>query len=161
MANDNQARTIQGVTYGTAIVRISHTDLTAAAATETIAWADLRAAHPDALAGNIPANARLMYAYVNLIEVFAGGSAATATLGAGDTALPAELIAAHNVFTGAPLGVGTTAGAFALGTLESDYDGDGAGVTITITGDTVDNLTTGEADVCVIYQSLTTDSLTG
>jgi hypothetical protein len=161
MANDKQARTIQGVTHGTAVVRLSHTDLTAAAATETILLSALRNAHPNEQAGLIPTNARLMYAYVNLIEVFAGGTAATAVLDLGDTAASTELIVAHNVFTGATLGPGTTPGAFTLGGLEADYVTAGAAVTCTITIDTVDNLTTGEADICIVYQALTSDSLTG
>jgi hypothetical protein len=160
MANYKQAQTFQGVTHGTAVVRLSHTDLTAAALTETVTLDALRVAHPDGQAGEVPANARIMYAYINLIEVFAGGSVATCVVDVGDTVDPNELIAAHNVFTGATLGPGTTAGAYTLGSLEADYPGDGAAVVVTTTVGNVDTLTSGEAEICIVYQALTSDALT-
>jgi hypothetical protein len=160
MANHKQAQTFQGVTYGTAVVRLSHTDLTAAALTETVTLDALRVAHPDGQAGVVPANARIMYAYVNLITPFSGGTVATCVVDVGDTAIPSELIAAHNVFTGATLGPGTTAGAYTLGALEADYTGDGAAVVVTTTVGNVADLTAGAAEICIIYQALTSDALT-
>jgi hypothetical protein len=159
MANYKQAQTFQGVTHGTAVVRLSHTDLTAAALTETVTLDALRVAHPDGQAGAVPANARIMYAHVNLITPFSGGAVATCVVDVGDTADPNELIAAHNVFTGATTGPGTTAGAYALGSLEADYPGDGAAVKVTTTVANVDQLTAGAAEICILYQALTSDAL--
>jgi hypothetical protein len=159
MANHKQAQTFQGATYGTAVVRLSHTDLSAAALFETVTLDALRVAHPDGQAGVVPANARIMYAYVNLITPFSGPAVVSCVLDVGDTADPNELIAAHNVFTGATLGPGTTAGVYALGSLEADYPGDGAAVVVTTTGANVDQLDAGEAEICIVYQALTSDAL--
>lgn len=152
---------INGVIHGLAVVRLSHDDLTAAALTETVLLSTLRGAHPGGISGVLPANARIMYVYANLIEEFAGGAVATCVIDVGDTAVPTELLVAHNVFTGAGLGIGTTPGAFTLGTLEADYPAAGAAVVVTTTTANVDQLTAGEVEIGIIYQGLAIESLTG
>jgi len=158
MATDRQARTIQGVTHGTAVVRLSHTDCTTAGVAQTITLATLRAAHPNGAAGLVPAKARITKMWINLIELFAGGSVATCVLNVGEVSGDVdELMAAEDIFTGATLGIVIGAGAFTLGTYGAAYLGQ---CTVTTTTDNVDALTTGEAEICIQYESHTTDALT-
>jgi hypothetical protein len=147
---------LQGITSGTAVVRLSHTDCTAAALTQTITLATLRAAHPTRFATDVPANARIMQRHVNLIEEFSGGATATAVIDVGDAAVPAELVAAEDVFTGAGTGIKDGAATLAVGTLEAAYAGQ---VVITATGANVNQFDAGEVDIVIQYEALTTDAL--
>jgi hypothetical protein len=140
------------VTYGTAVCRLKHDDLTAAAVTETVTWAALVTANGGS---NPPANARIMHCHFDLIEVFAGGSVATCVVDVGDAGTADELISAINIFTGATLGLTMMDGAYTLGTFEAAYT---PTIKVTTTTDNVDALTTGELELRIMYQAFTADN---
>ena len=153
----HQSIEIQGADIGVARCRLAFDDLTATAANESIAWSALVTAHPTG-ASSVPANAYIVGAGVNIIEDFSGGSAATAVFDLGDAGNDDELLAAVDCFTGAKAAAQLTVknGAYTLGTFEAT-----AYVPLidtTITADTVDNLTAGQAEFWIEYRAMTTDA---
>jgi hypothetical protein len=142
------------VTYGTARVLVTHADLTAAATSEVLDWDTLvDAAFRE---GAVPTNARVTYAWANLLEEFAGGTVSACTLSLGDNGAATELINAVDVFTGAGTGLKVKDGAYTLGTFEADYD---AKITVTTTTDNVVSLTAGKIELFIQYEALNTDAL--
>ena len=154
--HDQPVRIDKALGFGIAKVKITHADLTAAAANETLDWDTLVASLPKG--SSVPANARIMWAWGNLLEEFAGGSAGTAVVDLGDDGIADELMSAINVFTGAGTGLFAMDGAYSLGAAieATAYN---AKIKITITGDTVDNLTAGELELFIYYQEINSDAL--
>ena len=151
--NDN-VRIDKTTTYGTARVLVTHADLTAAATSQVLDWDDLVAAA--FREGSVPTNARVMYAWGNLLTEFSGGSVSACTLSLGDGGAATELLNAVNVFTGAGAGLKTKNGAYTLGTFEADYD---AKITVTTTDDDVADLTAGAIELFIQWEAINTDAL--
>ena len=146
MANHNQALTIQGVTHGSAIVKLTHVECTEAAVTQTFTWAELRAA-----AGtHVPANALLMSAKYKRNTDFSGGTVASATLSLGDPGAPTELFAAANVFTGAkaatPLELNSMLDQFEALAYEAQ-------LVLTTTVGNVADITAGNIEIAIQYEA--------
>jgi hypothetical protein len=152
---DHRPRQIQGIKYGVARCRVDFDDLTAAATSEVITFAEAIVNHPTG-AEAVPTNARVMFAWINLLEEFAGGSVSAITMDLGDAGNDDELVAAEDVFTGASTGVKTGAGAYTLGTFEAAYT---PILTFEATDDNVVNLTAGAVEVCIAYQAVDSDSI--
>lgn len=137
------------VTYGVAKVRVAVADLTEAATV----WNTLAAAQGES---PVPANARIMYAWGVLREVFAGGDATAVAVSLGDAGGTTELFNALNVFTGETLGMKGMNGSYTRGTLEADY---GPRITVASTDDDLDNLETGLIDLYIQYEAINTDAV--
>lgn len=147
--------TIDGVaTHGVARVLVTHEDLTEEDGSQTLDWDTLVAAA--FRQSSVPANARPIWAYANLLEVFAGGAVSAATLSLGDAGAPTELLNAVNVFTGQALGIKAKNGAYTLGTFEADYT---AKITIATSDGDVADLDSGIAEIFIEYVSYPTASL--
>jgi hypothetical protein len=144
-----------GTTRGTARVRLTHVDLTAAALAQTFTFADLLKRAGDR-GQPMPAWARVRDAVLVRAVDFAGGGAASATIDVGDAADPDELIAAASIFTGAKAGaaIAVANGAYVLGSFEAAY-----APQLTITSDVnVDTLTEGALEVRIIYDAYSPDT---
>jgi hypothetical protein len=155
MAKHNQPITIQGVGRGSAIVKLTHVDLDAAALTQSFAWADLVNAHRLG-ASSPPINSEIWLSKVVRLDDFSGGGSAAVTVGLGDAAAPTELMATLDVFTGAKataaLSVGN--GAYTLGTFEAAYL-----PLVLITADVnVDLLDAGALELHIVWRSHETES---
>lgn len=149
---DNRVK-IQGVTRGVCYAYLSYDDLSDEDTSETITWAALVTAHPDG-ASNPPANARIVYAHANLLEVFAGGSVSACTVALGDAGDTDEQITAVSVFTGATLGLLPKTGTYAGTAIESAYT---PIVTVTTVDGNIDTLTSGKIEFALHYEILDTD----
>lgn len=129
---------LQATSVGNVLVHtfaIAAADLTAEATSETIDVVEL------------PENARLLFVESDLVEEFAGGDAASATLAVGVAGALTQIINERNVFTGATKGLALADGARAAGT----YGGEKIQARVTITGDDVADLETGEVIVRLVY----------
>lgn len=109
---------------------ITVADLTAEAAAENIAIT------------GFPAKAMKIAAWIELKEVFAGGSAESATVQIGDAGDPDELMVATSVFTGVSPAILGGQGAAKGWSFEAAY-APVARFTVTGSGINVDDLTTG------------------
>ena len=156
MAKQRGPHTFGAFTTGSATIALTHADLTAAAPSQTLTFAQLLGSHPKGQA--IPADATLEIVEVLLITEFAGGLAATAVFIAGEVAGDTdELFTAVNVFTGAGAGKTQKNGALSLPVFAAAYVGQ---VSLTITGDTVDNLTAGALEIRFAYRASIADNTT-
>lgn len=94
-----------------------------------------------------PAYMWLQHAHVIVVEDFAGGSVSALTLQLGDTGDPNGLLTASSAFTGvAPAILRTTAAAQYALRNEAAFV---PTVTLTATGDNIDALVAGIADICI------------
>lgn len=141
------------VTIGVAKVRVTRADLTDADGSQTLVWNTLAVGQGES---PVPANARIMYAWGVLREVFAGGTASAVTVSLGDVGSTTELFNALNVFTGQTLGMKGMNGSYTRGTLESDY---GPRITVASADDDLDNLETGIIDLYIQYEAINTDAV--
>lgn len=141
------------LTVGVAKCRITHADLTDEDTSQAL---DFNALALGTGESPVPANSRIMYAWINIITPFSGGSASAVTATLGDAAAANELITAVSIFTGAS-GLKTKTGSYTLGTFEAAYT---PLVTIASTDDDLDNLTAGVIEVCIQYETIGTDSVT-
>lgn len=122
---------------------ITHEDLTAAATSETV---------EDVAANAFPARARLRGYYVELDELFAGGSVSACTVDIGVAAGEADVLSdALNVFTGAGTGEKFGSGTNSVSTQPLALGGKRLRVLVAATDDNVVNLTAGELTVVVDY----------
>jgi len=158
MAIHDDSITIQGHTYGTARAKLRYTDLTAAATSQVLTFAQLHAAHPLG-ASTIPAEAVIEAAELVPITAFAGNSATTATVALGDAGDPDELITATDVFA-APGALTRANGALVLPAIEvTAY---GAQVTfasdVNLGDGTTTLLTAGACELRIRYVASATDS---
>jgi hypothetical protein len=141
------------LTFGVAKIRVDAADLTDSDTSQALtlnAMAIGRGESP------VPANARIMYAWVNVITGFEGGTLSALTVTLGDAGAATELLTATDVFTGAE-GVAPMDGAYAVGTFEAAY---APVATFAATGDDMDNIDTGALEICIAYEAINTDSLT-
>lgn len=161
MATTNNA-TIQrtpiqhgGITKGVAIVKITHADLTAAATTQSITWANAVAAHPIG-ATSVPARSRVCGAHIRRITDFSGGSVSALVIDLGDAGDTDELIDGLDLYTGAKAtaAVSVGNGVYTLRTFEAAAYG--AQILFTATGDNVVNLTAGEVEIAIEYETYET-----
>jgi len=150
-------RTIQVgklVTQGVAKCKITHADLTTAGTSQVLTFNTLAVGVGDEL---MPATSRVMYAWINIITPFSGGSVSALTVKLGDAGSDNELITNVSVFTGAS-GLKTKTGSYALGTYEAAY---APILTFTSTDDNVVSLDAGEIEVLIQYETLSTAAATG
>lgn len=138
---------------GIAKCRVAHSDLTAAATSQVLTFNTLAKEYGGR---QIPANSRVMYAWINVIDGFAGGSVSAIVAKLGDAGSDNELITNVSVLDGAE-GLKTVTGAYTLGTFESAY---APIITFTATDDNVVNLTSGVIEVFIQYQSIKTRAAT-
>jgi hypothetical protein len=141
------------LTVGVAKCRITHEDLTDEDTSQALTFNTLAVGTGDS---PVPATARIIYAWINIIEPFAGGSASAVTAILGDAGSSNELITAVSIFTGAS-GLKVKTGSYTLGTFEAAY---APIVTIVSTDDDLDNLTAGIIEVCIQYEAISTSSVT-
>ncbi len=144
------------LTVGVAKCRVDVSDLTESdSASDVLSFNALALGHGES---PVPANARPMFAWVNIIEPFSGGDAASCTVELGDAGDDDELIEAVSVFTGAS-GMLPKTGSYTLGTFEAAYD---PIITMTVTGSgaTLDALEAGAIEVCIQYEAISTASVT-
>lgn len=153
MATRNVPLTVAGTTRYTATVALDTSDLIASATSQVILLRTLRAVHPKG--SLVPANARIHDAVLVRGVDFSGGGATSATVDAGDSVDPNELLAAVDVFTGAKATADMTVanGVYTLGTFEATlYTGQ-----LTFTSDVdVDTLTAGACEIRIVYESFDT-----
>ena len=140
------------VTQGTAKLKITHADLTAAATSQVITFNTLAEANGGQL---MPAKSRVMYAWINLLTEFSGGAVSALVVKLGDAGSDTELITNVSVFTGAGAGLKVKSGSYTLGTYESAY---APVVTFTATDGNVVALTAGALEVVIQYETLSTDA---
>lgn len=138
---------------GVAKCRISHTDLTDADTSQTFTFNTL--AKEDG-SRRFPANARPMYAWINVITGFSGGSVSAITAALGDAGDIDELITAVSVLDGAE-GLKVKSGTYTLGSFETAY---APIVTIVSTDDDLENVDAGVIEVCIAYESIQTRAAT-
>ena len=105
------------VKHGCAVCRITHADLTDADTSQTLTLSTLAVGLGESA---IPANARPMFAWVNVLVPFAGGGNTEVTIALGDAGDIDELISAVSVFTGAS-GILPKTGTYSLGAFEAAY----------------------------------------
>jgi hypothetical protein len=147
----------RAVTHGVAKVRVTHADLTAAALTQTLDWDDLVNASTSGRESSVPANARIMRQWSNLIEEFSGGTVATCVYDVGDDGTADELSSAINVFTGAGTGLKDADGSYTWGgSIEADYNGK---IKFTTTVGDVADLDAGEIEFFIQYEVINSDAL--
>lgn len=139
--------------HGVAKVLVTHEDLTEEDGSQTLDWSTIATALREQ---DVPSNARLMWAYHNLLEEFAGGAVSAATLSLGDAGTANELINAQSIFTGAGAGIKAPNGSYTLGTFEAAYD---AKITIATTDGNVADLTAGKLELFIEYIAYPTASL--
>lgn len=142
MSSYKQHSNDEGWEFGKVELYVTHTDFEAAATSDTVAFAS----------PIFPTNAIPYKASMQLTEVFAGGSISAATMQLGDAGDADALIAAGDVFTGSSLLAAEThgSGAESLGSavMEAAY---APILTLTLTGDNCDALTTGELMATIYY----------
>lgn len=154
MSKFKQAMTIDRlVTHGTAVCRITHSDLTDADGSQSFTWNSLSVGKGEAL---FPAKSKVMAAWANVLVPFAGGSASAVTLSLGDAGSATELMNAQSVFTGVS-GLVFGNGSYAKGTYESAY---APIIKVDVTDDTCANLTAGIMEICIQYETIGTQSVT-
>ena len=152
MAVKIQPLNIDGVfELGLAKCQIDFDDLTDADLSQTFTFNDL--AKRDG-GRQMPANARVMYAWINVLSGFSGGSVSAITAQVGDAGDPDELIAAVSVLAAAE-GLKPASGVYTLGTFESAY---APLVTIDSVGDNLDQVDAGRIEVFLVYQAIGSDS---
>lgn len=142
------------VTHGCAVCRVTHEDLTDADTSQTLTLSTLAVGLGESA---IPANARPMFAWLNIIVPFSGGGNTEVTVALGDAGDIDELISAVSVFTGAS-GIKPKTGAYTLGSFEAAY---APIATFTTTTGTCAGLTAGILEIVIVYQQILTDSVTG
>lgn len=150
---DHPIRVDGAFTMGVARCRLDTSNLTAEALTQTLVFNTLALANRGT---PIPANARIITAWVNVLVPFAGGGATAATVTLGDAGAPTELLTAANIFTGGA-GLKPKSGALASGAFEAAY---APQLVITTVDANVDALTAGVLEAFIQYEQLNTDSLT-
>jgi hypothetical protein len=156
-AKFNNSIDVQGMELGVARVRVEYTDFSETDTSETITWAAAAAFHPQGSLGSIPANAKIMDAWVVRIADFAGGSVTAVTVDLGDSGNDDELLDAADLFTGAKAtaAVSNADGIYSLGSIESAYVPQ---LVFTTVGANLDDLTAGACEICISYQALATTS---
>jgi len=142
------------VTLGVAKLRINPARLTAAATGQTLTFNALAFGQGES---QLPANARITYAWINIITPFSGGDDVTAlTLALGKAGATTELLTAVSIFTGST-GLKPKTGAYALGAPEAAY---APVVTLAATDGNLNTLTTGLVEVLIQYEAISSASLT-
>jgi len=141
------------VTFGTAVCRIGHADLTTAGTSQVLTLSDLNTGKGESA---IPANSKIVNCWINLLEVFAGGTVSACTVKLGDAGSDNELITNVSVFTGAALGIKPMTGSYSA-KFEAGYV---PIATFTSTTDNVVNLSTGLLEVIIQYETISTGSVT-
>jgi hypothetical protein len=150
--HDKQTR--QGLESGQSIVRVRHTDLTAAALTQVLTFAVLRATY---VRGELlPANAEILTVAVVRHSDFSGTGVTAVTVDVGDAAAPTELAAGVDVFTGAKATAAVSA--FPLATPQFEAAAYGSQVTITSVGANVDQIDAGDVELRISYRAHVTDA---
>lgn len=143
----------KAVTYGVAKYRITHADLTDDDTSQTITLSELA---QGAAGSVVPANARVMFAWANVVVPFSGGTVSAVTVALGDAGDIDELITAVSVFTGAS-GILPKSGAYTLGTYETAY---APIATFTSVDGNLLALDAGVLELFVQYEAITADALT-
>lgn len=141
------------VKHGVAVCRITHADLTDADTSQTLTLSTLAVGLGESA---IPANARPMFAWLNIIVPFSGGGNTEVTVALGDAGDIDELISAVSVFTGAS-GIKPKTGTYTLGTFETAY---APIATFTTTTGTCAGLTAGVLEIVIQYESIQSESVT-
>lgn len=141
-------------TRGVAVCRITAADLTDADTSQAITLSALNNGWGESA---VPANSRIMYAWINVIEGFEGGDATALTVTLGDAGAATELITAVSVFTGTE-GLKVKSGTYTLGTFEAAY---APIATFASTDGNLDDIDTGVLEVCIAYETISTESVTG
>jgi hypothetical protein len=153
--NHNEPQRIDRlITHGVARCRIDPSTLTAAAALTQVIDLNTEAARDGG--SPFPANARPMFAWVNVLTPISGPAVASCLVKVGDAGADDEQLIDVSVFTGAA-GILPKSGAYALGSFELAYL---PIVTLTATGANLDVVDAGLLEVCISYQAINTDSVT-
>ena len=98
------------VTQGTAKLKITHADLTAAATSQVITFNTLAAANGGQL---MPAKSRVMYAWINLLTEFSGGAVSALVVKLGDAGSDNASMDGGNFVPSESIGTGIVRFAFA------------------------------------------------
>lgn len=153
-----QPQTIDSLlTLGIAKCRITHVDLATAGTSEIETFNTLAAQGSRRGCSVVPANSRIMYAWINILTAFSGGAVSALVAKLGDAGSDNELITNVSLFTGAS-GLKVVTGAYTLGTFEAAY---APIITFTSTDGNTADLTAGAIEVCIQYQTIRTESVTG
>jgi hypothetical protein len=99
-----------------------------------------------------------MFAWVNVITGFSGGESSALTITLGKSGAATELVTATSVFDGDE-GLIAADGAYTLGTFEATAYAPIA--TFASTGDDLDNIDVGLLEVCIQYETIGSDPVTG
>lgn len=146
------------VTFGVAKVRVTHADLTTAGASQVLDWDDLvNASGSHSRECSVPANARILRQWSDLLEEFSGGDVTAVVMDVGDDGVDDELTSAIDVFTGAGTGLKLADGAYTWGgAIEADYNGK---ITFTASDGDVADLDAGEVEIFIQYEAINSDAL--
>lgn len=142
------------LTKGIAVCRITHADLTDEDTSQAITLSTLNTGNGESA---VPANSRIMYAWINVITAFSGGGNTAVVAKLGDAGSSNELITDVDIFTGAT-GLKPKTGSYTLGTFEATAYA--PIVTFTSTTGTLAGLTAGVLEVCIEYATIATVSVT-
>jgi hypothetical protein len=143
---DSTVRINKMVTHGTAVIQVTHEDLTAAATSQVLTLNAMAVGKGES---PVPAKAKIVNAWINVITAFSGGAVSALLVKLGDAGSDNELITNVSCFTGGT-GIKPMTGSYA-GKYEAAY---APIATFTSTDGNMSVLDAGLMEICIQYEQI-------